>query len=949
MERLATVDVVEFESRIDERLPNTLSRLSKDVHYNQWLTETSVRLLLVTGYAGCGKTVLSSYLRTRLSDPALPASLICRFYCDAKEGDLSSAVSLMRSMIYQTAQHSHHALRATVKAAKHDQWLWVSFERLWTLFETIATSGGPSAIIIIIDAIDELEDRTQKQITSRILHLLQFDARSTVKFVITSQPHAFAVTELQGHSTHLALEFKQDVIGEDVNLYIVDRLKKLQVQKGWSDGTRDRLTEVLQSKADRSFLWVSFTLSFLQNRDILDKADLDDALSRIPPDLTKFYHRFLTSIKSREAPRPALRLLAIVLSSSRPLHINELAILLSINSSHQSITEVQRDSAIRGIQSIQQALGPLIKLHNSKIQLVHTSLKDHLREFGRTYEVDETKGHEILAEKCMMYLLLQYFRQNSIETVSSSTPLTSPTTSLPGRNFSWAVDPDSNNPESIFGGIFEEPRELIPSGTTSDRAGGELYDYAMRFWATHFEHCHPSEGSLLHGLGVDFYTRLSQAHWAEHLRFAAGETLHYPKKPDALTLASFYGHETLLRHFIANPNVSDVQIGEALYWAASRGHPKCVQMMCSCMKADFDKSLCNQSGRNPLATAAENGHMDCLDFLLQSHVFDLNQQDTGGYTALSLAAARAQDQVISMLLRLDQSYELDVNLADTNGRSALFWACSANTTAGVSQLLHDERINPNLVDRHNCDALSWACQDGLPNIVKLFVDIPTVRLSSQDGNGNTPLIYAVKSKDLSTVRALFRRSRRSKLWNASIELNIAATDSEGRNAISWAASAGDSKILALLLKHGSSEANVRDTAGWPPLAWTMDPPGFPQNTILLLPHCGDRIHDMNGHGSSFISEAIIWRQFEIARILIEQTDIDVNSRNNAGRTALSYAASSGSLETVKLLLNSRHADPSKADRAGRLPSHWAQVAGHSEVSAHLEQLADAMADVQRIR
>jgi hypothetical protein len=77
-------------------------------------------------------------------------------------------------MIYQTVQHSHQALRATVKAAKHDQWLWGSFERLRALFESITTSNSIDKIIIIIDAIDELEDRTQKQISARILHLLQF-------------------------------------------------------------------------------------------------------------------------------------------------------------------------------------------------------------------------------------------------------------------------------------------------------------------------------------------------------------------------------------------------------------------------------------------------------------------------------------------------------------------------------------------------------------------------------------------------------------------------------------------------------------------------------------------------------------------------------------------------------------------------------------------------------
>ena len=901
---------------------------------------TSVRLLLVTGYAGCGKTVLSSYLRTILSSNALPTSLICRFYCDAKARELSSAVVLMRSMIYQTVRHSHQALRATVKAAKLDQWLWSSFERLWTLFESITTSNGIDNIIVIIDAIDELEDRTQKQISARILHLLQFETTSTVKFVITSQPHAFAVRELRHHSTHLALETKQDVIGEDVNLYIQDRLTKLQAQKGWSDGMRQRLTEVLQSKADRSFLWVSFTLSFLERRDILDKADLEDALSHIPPDLTKFYNRFLTSIVSRDAPGPALRLLNMVLSSTRPLHINEVAILLSINRSHQSITEVQRDSAIRGIQSIQQALGPLIKSHKSKIQLVHTTLKDHFAEFGLEFGVAEIKGHELLAERCILYLLLQHYRQNSVESISTSTPVTpSPTVFSPRKDSELVEDTTLDNPESIFGTIFEEPQTLGDSGIRYSGSGNELYDYAIRFWATHLQQAYASEGSSLYALSIELYNRVSQVRWSDYLRIAAGDSLEYPTKPETLTIACFYGHDTLLRHFLKHSNISDTQLGQAFYWASSKGHTDCVKILHSWIEPNFPVSLFNLSGRSPLAAAAENGHIETLDFLLKTHAFDINQRDDNGNTAFSLAAARAQDRVTSTLLALQNSEDLMVNLPDVNGRSALFWACCANSASVVTKLLEDERTDPNLLDRHRCDALSWTCQDGLANLIKLFVDNQRVVLSNQDDRGNTPLIYAVKSRNLRAVTTLFRRSRSSRFSGAAADLNIAARDKDGRNAISWAASIGEPRILEALLRHGSGETNVRDNNGWPPLAWTMDPPGFPQNTIQLLPYCGDRINDKDNHGSSLLSTAIRWRQFEIARILVERTDIEINSKGSSGRTALSLAASSGSLETVKLMINVRSADPSIADNSGLLPLHRAQSEGYNDIAHYLESVA----------
>ena len=196
-----------------------------------------------------------------------------------------------------------------------------------------------------------------------------------------------------------------------------------------------------------------------------------------------------------------------------------------------------------------------------------------------------------------------------------------------------------------------------------------------------------------------------------------------------------------------------------------------------------------------------------------------------------------------------------------------------------------------------------ACEDGLADIVKLFVDNKSVVLGYQDDRGNTPLIYAVKSRDWHTVKNLFRRYRHTTILDHDADLNIAAKDREGRNAISWAASTRDSRILDLLLAHGSSEASAQDSNSWPPLAWTMDPPGFTQNAIRLIPHCRGSINVRDYLGSSLLSTAISWGQFETARILIENTSIDVNAKNDAGRTALSFAASSGSLDTVKLLVD----------------------------------------------
>lgn len=278
MARLSSVDILELETRIDERLENTLLWLPQDTHYIEWLTRTNIGLLLVTGYPGCGKTVLSSYVRSRLPSDAAAQSIICRFYCDAKVKEMSSAIGLIKNIIHQVVEKSHDMLRRVLRAVKLDDRLMNSFERLWALFESIVTSQTHIKVIIILDALDEFDEASQKMISSKIVTLVQSDRASSIKFFITSRPHAFAVTELRRHGLCLALEQRQDLVGEDVNVFIEKRLSKLVERKGLSDEVQRDMLAALNAKADRSFLWVAFTLSYLEQISFVTKADVEAGL-----------------------------------------------------------------------------------------------------------------------------------------------------------------------------------------------------------------------------------------------------------------------------------------------------------------------------------------------------------------------------------------------------------------------------------------------------------------------------------------------------------------------------------------------------------------------------------------------------------------------------------------------------------------------------------------------
>jgi len=67
----------------------------------------------------------------------------------------------------------------------------------------------------------------------------------------------------------------------------------------------------------------------------------------------------------------------------------------------------------------------------------------------------------------------------------------------------------------------------------------------------------------------------------------------------------------------------------------------------------------------------------------------------------------------------------------------------------------------------------------------------------------------------------------------------------------------------------------------------------------------------------------------VVKLLLKTGKVDVDSKNNNGRTPLSWAAENGHEAVVKLLLETGKVDvDSKNDYYGRTPLSWAAENGH---------------------
>jgi ankyrin repeat protein len=110
-------------------------------------------------------------------------------------------------------------------------------------------------------------------------------------------------------------------------------------------------------------------------------------------------------------------------------------------------------------------------------------------------------------------------------------------------------------------------------------------------------------------------------------------------------------------------------------------------------------------GITPLMTAAENGRVETMRFLIERFKPDVNAKDAEGTTALLYAARRGQTEAVRLLL----DSRADVHAADNHGRTALMYAAMSGYAATTS-LLVERRAAVNGRDKAGNTALILAAR-----------------------------------------------------------------------------------------------------------------------------------------------------------------------------------------------------------------------------------------------
>ena len=181
---------------------------------------------------------------------------------------------------------------------------------------------------------------------------------------------------------------------------------------------------------------------------------------------------------------------------------------------------------------------------------------------------------------------------------------------------------------------------------------------------------------------------------------------------------------------------------QPLHVAAQHGHVQAVELLLQ-QKASVD--AVDHSRGTPLSLACRFGHAECISALLQAGAQKEGLGETYQVCALHYAAVHGDVDCINLLIEANAKVEH----ADTDGWTALHYAARFNNLAAVERLLEAK------ADIHACDVMGWtplhnAARNGLAKGVECLLR-HGAELRTENNHGQTPLHVACREGKVKVV------------------------------------------------------------------------------------------------------------------------------------------------------------------------------------------------------
>jgi ankyrin repeat protein len=767
LKQLYTSPYRDRKDRNPERIDGTCEWFTNHPLFRSWHESKTSSLLWVSADPGCGKSVLAKYL-VDVVLPSTKSRTICYFFFKDDFEDQRSAASALCCILHQLFSRKEPRFGDEILQGfdVYGEKFTQSFIELWDVLISATKGQDAGEIICVLDALDECEDKGRSQLIDALSNF--YEPRSTnsiLKFLLTSRPYVHIQREFQRlinrfPTIHLSGEDEVEVekISQEINVFIRSRVVDIGANLQLLLEEQQLLLDELLRVPNRTYLWVHLTLDVIRNSVSITKGSIHADISKIPKTVDEAYDRILC--RSRDFEK-AKRLLHIVVASTRPLSLKEIALALSVKENHQSYSDLELEPEDRFRNTIRDLCGLFVTIIDSKIYLLHQTAKEFLVQnvsLDLAKPPDHGNGHlqwkfslwpgdsnRILAEICIWHLLFREFQ-------------------------TYPLGANGESDKYIDDHVF--------------------LDYSAKNWAAHFRAAHIRNDMAITPLAVRICDTSSQGCLTWFRIYWTTTDMDFPENFTSLMIVSYFGLERVVK-LLLEINGVDLNLRDDIY------------------------------GRSALSWAAENGHEAVAKLLLNKRAkVDLkaivklrlkkgakvDSKDNNNQTPLSRAAANGREAVVKLLL------EKGANLKSKDkdyGRTPLSWAALYGHEPVVKQLLQKGAKLETMDKEYDQAQLQLAAENGHEGVVRQLLE-KGAEIEAKDSSGQTPLLRAALYGHEAVVKQLLEKGAK-----------IEAKDIDGQTPLSRAARNGHEAVVKQLLEKGA-KIEAKDRYGQTLLGGTFE-------------------------------------------------------------------------------------------------------------------------------
>jgi hypothetical protein len=360
-----------------------------------WQNNLSTSLLWIKGGAGKGKTMMAIGITERLLSASDNSVLVTFFFCQNADSQLNTIAAILKGLILRLLCQNRgledvllNRWDRRTKQFSEDMNVW---QTLWDIILEMLDHCRPRKVYVVIDALDECEDKDMADFLGRIVRRGLYQSR--VKWLLTSRPLDSAEQKLLTGPDQIgvSLELNSEHVARGVQAYIAARVLELDRRRYYGQTLRLRLDAELTLKAEATFLWVSLVCK------VLEGIPAKEALATVndtPKGLLPLYQQAFQQLNRSREHEACKHILKVLMLAYRPLHVSELGGLTNNTAGEEAVRRLV-DQCSSFVQS-----------RKNSVEFVHQSARDYLGGKDGQSPLDSPTpyGHSELAMSCLSHL-----------------------------------------------------------------------------------------------------------------------------------------------------------------------------------------------------------------------------------------------------------------------------------------------------------------------------------------------------------------------------------------------------------------------------------------------------------------------------------------------------------------------------------------------------------------